>query len=231
MLKIFFIILLIVSLNTEAKCKVILKPNELLKELEGFCIVFTEKALPKNDVEFEKVLELLQSNIKTMNLIAPKLSMIKSHATIWVTNFDWQPSAMVTHFSPDWLKENKMDERMAVGIEITNTKNFLKWSVKGDQPLMLFHEAAHVFHYVLLGDKKILIEEAFQTAVKDKKYEKVDYHHGKAQLKAYAINNAFEYFAELTEAYFGDNDYYPYTKNDLKNHDPKAFKILSEIYN
>ena len=39
-----------------------------------------------------------------------------------------------------------------------------------------------------------------------------------------------EYFAELSEAYWGRNDYFPYTRQELKTYDPTGFAVLEQIW-
>ena len=39
-----------------------------------------------------------------------------------------------------------------------------------------------------------------------------DYYHA----KVYATTNQMEYFSEICEAYWGENDYYPFNYDDLK---------------
>jgi len=45
-----------------------------------------------------------------------------------------------------------------------------------------------------------------------------------------ALNNEKEYFAEACEAFFGTNDFYPFTRAELKEHDPEMFKVLCEVW-
>ena len=42
--------------------------------------------------------------------------------------------------------------------------------------------------------------------------------------------NDQEYFAELTEAYFGTNDFYPFVRAELKQHDPKMYQVLEKVW-
>jgi len=42
----------------------------------------------------------------------------------------------------------------------------------------------------------------------------------------YAMNNEMEYFAELTEAFFGFNDFYPFSRDQLKAHDPDGYSMI-----
>ena len=48
--------------------------------------------------------------------------------------------------------------------------------------------------------------------------------------KRYGMNNAKEYFAESTEAFFGKNDFFPFDKEELRAHDPKMHDLLIELW-
>ena len=39
-----------------------------------------------------------------------------------------------------------------------------------------------------------------------------------------------EYFAESTEAYLGVNDFYPFVRAELKQHDPDMYELMTEIW-
>lgn len=39
-----------------------------------------------------------------------------------------------------------------------------------------------------------------------------------------------EFFAEMTEAYFGVNDFYPFNRAELKESEPEIFELLQEIW-
>ena len=44
------------------------------------------------------------------------------------------------------------------------------------------------------------------------------------------MTDPMEYFAELSEAYFGTNDFFPFVRAELKNHDPEACKLLRKLW-
>ena len=48
--------------------------------------------------------------------------------------------------------------------------------------------------------------------------------------RAYAMTNHKEYFAETTEAFFSTNDIFPFTRDELKRHDPDMFGLLEEVW-
>ena len=47
---------------------------------------------------------------------------------------------------------------------------------------------------------------------------------------AYAMTTPQEYFAESSEAYFSRNDFFPFTRDELKKHDPEIFKLLEKLW-
>jgi dipeptidyl-peptidase-4 len=49
-------------------------------------------------------------------------------------------------------------------------------------------------------------------------------------VKHYAATNHKEYFAEGTEAYFYHNDFYPFVRAELKQHDPTLHDALEKIW-
>ena len=48
--------------------------------------------------------------------------------------------------------------------------------------------------------------------------------------KAYALENPQEFFAELSEAYFGVNDFYPFRRAELERHDPESAALLERLW-
>lgn len=211
-------------------CKKSLNPKDLNLQIEEFCVIFTGKGLPQNDPHHNDLVNFLKVKIIELKKLSSKLEKVKNHSSIWVTNANWQSSAIVSHFSREWLTNNKMNPEMALGIEITNSKNFIDWSNPKEQPLMLVHEAAHIYSYVFLQSKQEQLLKAYKNAVNAKTYDSVPSIYAQGKLKAYAMTNESEYFAELTEAYFGANDFYPFNREELKKHDIEGYNLLREIY-
>ena len=46
----------------------------------------------------------------------------------------------------------------------------------------------------------------------------------------YGLTNHKEYFAEGTEAYFYRNDFYPFVRAELKEHDPTLHDVLAKVW-
>jgi hypothetical protein len=39
-----------------------------------------------------------------------------------------------------------------------------------------------------------------------------------------------EYFAEQSEALFGTNDFFPFVRSELEQHDPRMFALLKRLW-
>jgi hypothetical protein len=46
----------------------------------------------------------------------------------------------------------------------------------------------------------------------------------------YGITDEKEFFAEMTETYFGSNDFYPLVAGELKKDEPAIFALMAEIW-
>ncbi len=121
---------------------------------------------------------------------------------------------MVYHPDAGWLRGHDMNPDKARCVEISNARRFLSWTKQ--QPWMVFHELAHAYHHQFLanGHDNDEVDALYHHAMDAKLYESVLHYDGKA-VKAYATTNPAEYFAEISEAYFGTNDFYPFVRAEL----------------
>jgi hypothetical protein len=94
--------------------------------------------------------------------------------------------------------------------------------------MLVLHELAHSYHDLVLGDRNPDLLYAFEQAKASRKYESV-LRNGKLE-RAYGLNNPKEFFAEATEAYFGRNDYFPTTREELRVFDPITYKIIEKVW-
>ncbi len=94
---------------------------------------------------------------------------------------------------------------------------------------MLLHEFAHAYHHRVLGVDHPLVRTAYERAKEKGLYEQVAYVQG-GQRRAYALTNPQEYFAELTEAYFGRNDFYPFDRHQLCEYDSDGYALMETVW-
>jgi hypothetical protein len=152
-------------------------------------------------------------------------------ATFWLDERVPQgaPKDQVPVFHPDrrWLEEHGLNPQMAGGIELPNAAYFL--TTYSWEPWAILHELAHFYQNTVLGDDNAEIHRAYEAARAAHLYDSVAHFDGRT-LPAYARENEREYFAELSEAYFGRNDFFPFTRDELRAYDPAGFAVVKALW-
>jgi tRNA U38,U39,U40 pseudouridine synthase TruA len=155
-----------------------------------------------------------------------KVALLRK-SEIWVEHF--HPKFPCACYHPDirWLKANGFNPDKLDSVDISNPRNFVDWCQQ--QPCMMLHELAHGLHDQVLGHDHAGIRLAYERAQESGKYEQVKHIDG-STVRHDALNNDQEYFAETTEAYFGKNDFHPFTRDELKEFDPDGYALMREIW-
>jgi len=84
-----------------------------------------------------------------------------------------------------------------------------------------------------MGFGNLEIKAAYQRAKDSGSYDRVERKDSEGNShfqKAYAMTNPQEYFAETSEAFFARNDFFPFTLEQLKQHDPQAVMLLERLW-
>jgi len=199
-----------------------------VRELLGFRL-YLHPDLKQHPEEAAAALEELESQLRQVRRVVPDKPLAELQKTPFWIEWERKPrGACEVHVSAGWLKENGYNPDKLYAVEINNVRNFVAWS-RRTQPWMVLHELAHSYHHRVLGADYAPLHEAFRQAQSAKSYEAVKFVHGETR-RAYALTNASEYFAELTEAYFGRNDFFPFTAAELREHDPAGFAFLERTW-
>ena len=181
-----------------------------------------EKAIGAN------VLALLEVKLFDIIRTVPAKALGKlREIPIWLEFANKDVACACYHPSKAWLEQHDFNPEKAESVEIGNAQNFLTWTLQ--QPSMVLHELAHGYHHRVLCYGNPELKKAYEAAVKSGKYESILHINGQ-RVRAYALNNDQEYFAELTEAYFGTNDMYPFVRAEVKEHDPAMFETLKKLW-
>jgi hypothetical protein len=195
------------------------------REVRGFR-VFVERDLAGAEVCGE-VLELLEHRLFEVERVVPRAALERLRGVAFWLGLEQRPWSGVYHPSAAWLEENGHDPSWAKGIQFGVARDFLDWS--RDQPAMVLHELAHAYHDQVLGKDHGPLIAAFEAARADGRYGQVLRSSGQRE-PAYAITNVDEYFAELSEAYFWVNDFYPFVRAELREHDPAGFAAVEAAW-
>jgi hypothetical protein len=201
-----------------------------LRKVEGWLVRVNKKLLREQPELAVKTEELLEFQLFQITRVVPATALEKIRTvTIWVELDDPLFPCMCYHSERDWVSSHGLNPDKTHGVELSNPKNFLDWTRV--QPWMVFHELAHAYHDQFLPGafENPQVLEAYRSAKEAKLYDAVLYYTGKTE-RAYAMNNQMEYFAEISEAYFGTNDFYPFVRPELHAHDPKGYEMLRKAW-
>ena len=206
------------------------------RTLRGWTLYVNRELLAAGVRQTSKALELLDQQLKEIARAVPKAVVTKLQQVPLYFNPEYPGVRPVAEYHPGdgWLRQHGRDPAMAKSVEFTNLRIYQ--AEVNRMPSFVLHELAHAYHDRELpkgfGNPEIVA--AFVRAKESGKYEKVERHYGNGRPntveKAYAMTNPMEYFAETTEAYFGRNDFFPFTREQLKKHDPEMFKLLGNLW-
>lgn len=198
-------------------------------QIEGWTVLVNNALLKDHAEVAARAQKLLAVKLFEIKHIMPAAAVGKMQKVrIWMEVRDRLHPCACYHPDAGWLKANGYNPDKAKSVDIANASTFLQWSKS--QPSMILHELAHAYHDQVLGFNHAQVQAAYDQAVKDKKYESVLRWSGK-MIRHYALNNAKEYFAEATEAYYGVNDYYPFVRAELQQHDQTIHDLLPKLWN
>jgi hypothetical protein len=200
------------------------------RTLEGWRVLVHPEVSSAEAELGERVLALLRHQLYEIDrrLPAPAVAQLRK-VTIWVELNEPHHPCMVYHPDATWLAQHDMNPDKARSVEIANAATFLVWTI--EQPWMVLHELAHAYHHQFLegGFENAELAAAHQRARSAHNYESVLRINGRRD-RHYAITNPMEYFAEASEAYFGTNDFYPFVRSELAEHDPPLFELMGKLW-
>jgi len=205
--------------------------DPLQTSIEGWQVSYDPRLdEPEHKPVAEKAFQTLANHLQRVEWIVPedRLTQLKT-CRIWLDLQHSRLTNMQYHPSRRWLIENDCDPRMEKHVHIPVASQLYARHVWAQHPYVVLHELAHAYHDQFLDFENSEIKDVFAAAREAKIYESVLNHQGH-RVKHYGLNNAKEYFAEMTEAYFGVNDFFPFVRAELKSHDPRMFQLLQKIW-
>jgi len=204
--------------------------------LEGWTVLVDERLLEKEKAATEQALGLLRLQLQEIIRVVPAPAVLKlREVPLWFSpEYPGVPPRAEYHPGVEWLRANRREPAMVKGVEFTDVRNFEAETKR--MPNFTLHELAHAYQDRVLagGFDNPEIKAAFNRANAGKGYDRVERWFGNGrpntQEKAYAMVNPMEYFAETTEAFFSRNDFFPFTRTELKVHDPEMDRLLAKLW-
>ena len=205
-------------------------PEPIVRVIEGWRVAIDPAVLSHAGGEpGEEALKALANHLQRVRYIVPadRLEQLQRLPI----RIDWMHDLtnMQYHPSGQWLIEHGYDPRLEKHVHIPRAQQLLEPSQWAKHPYAVLHELAHAYHDQILGFDHPEIIMAFDQAKSAGIYEGVLLYTGE-RVNHYALSNQKEYFAESSEAYFGVNDFYPFVRAELREHDPRMFQLMERIW-
>ncbi len=201
------------------------------RTIEGWNVRVDDRLLHGDDAAVgERALRLLGARLVAITIVVPEASLAKLRTITIELDLNYGDlRAMQYHPDADWLKENGYSEKLAKCVHIPEVEDFLSPEENLRMPWVVLHELAHGFHDQTIGFEEPRVTAAWKKFCDSGKYKSVLTTSGKMR-EHYGLTDQKEFFAEMTEAYFGSNDFYPFVTGELKQAEPEIFALLAEIW-
>jgi hypothetical protein len=206
--------------------------SHTIKKIEGWTVRVDDRLLKAPDQELgTRALRCLENKLSDIRMVMPtdKLKNLQA-VTIVLDMTHGNLDSMQYHPDAGWLKENSYSTDLAKCVHIPIAVELTGKLLVNEQPWVVLHELAHAYHDQVLGFDEPRIKEAYENYKKSGRGEKVLHNDGR-RVKHYALTDPMEFFAEMTESYFGVNDFFPFNRAELKEAEPEIFDLMKQIWN
>lgn len=210
-------------------------PAYVTSDLRGWTLhVRKELTAPDKAAVTERAIRLVGAQLDDVVRLVPSpaVAELRRIPLYFSPQYAGTPMRAEYHPGKQWLSANGRDPAMAKAVEFTNL-DILDKEVRR-MPMLTLHELAHGYHDLVLGYGHARVLAAYAAADKAGTYASVTRRDWQGKettgVRAYALTNAKEYFAETTEAFFGKNDFFPFERGELERADPTGFAMLREVW-
>jgi hypothetical protein len=201
------------------------------RDVEGWTVRIDDRLLrPPDDALGERALRFLRAKLSDVKAVVPEGPLKKLQAiTIVLDLTHGKLDTMQYHPDAGWLKAHGYAPDLAKCVHIPRAADLPTRRNISEQPWVVLHELAHGYHDQVLGfdDKRIL--DAYERYKKSGRGDSVLRYDGR-RVRHYALTDPKEFFAEMTEAYFGANDFFPFNRAELMEAEPDVYKLLKEVW-
>lgn len=201
--------------------------------VEGFTLLVSKETLDADASKFKRPpLEVLELELKTIVRIMPAKSVdALRNMLVWVEWDEQTPlkngrggSALAVYSGghQEQLYREGKHPLKAKAVTILRMKSLTAehQPEKDSGRCVLLHEFSHAVHDLLLGRDSPAVKATYRQAMDRKLYDR----------DQYLSTNEAEFFAELSCAYYDQLHHYPHNRDELKQHDPVAFKLMESTW-
>jgi hypothetical protein len=201
------------------------------RQVEGWTVRVDDRLLAgSHEEEGRRALRFLESKLADIKAVVAPEPLEKLMAVPIILDLNHgKLGAMQYHPSADWLRENGYPADLAKCVHIPEVADLVTPRNINEQPWVVLHELAHAYHDQVLGFEEPRILEAYEKFKKSGHGEKALLYDG-TRVRHYGLTDQKEFFAEMTESYFGLDDFFPFNRAELMIAEPEIYELMQTIW-
>lgn len=201
------------------------------RDLEGWTVRVDDRLLAGESAALgDEALALLRAQLTGIVALLPADKVTRLQQVVFWLDLDHGAlTSMQYHPSADWLEQHGYRRELAKVVYIPVAARFTDRRHQQVQPWCVLHELAHAYHDQVLGFDHPEVQAVWQRYAASGHGNRALHVDGR-KVRHYALTNAKEFFAEMSEAYFGTNDFYPFVHGELKQAEPETHVLLRRIW-
>lgn len=201
------------------------------KNIAGWTVRIDMRLLTPPNVDLgERTIKFLEAKLIDITHVVPQERLAElQKVTIVVDLNHGKLNSIQYHPSVGWLKDHGYEPELAKCVHIPVAAQLATPRNVREQPWVILHELAHAYHDQVLDFENRQILEAFEKYKQSGRGNSTLLFNG-TRVKHYALTDHKEFFAEMTEAYFGVNDFFPFNRAELMVYEPEIYKLINSIW-
>ena len=202
-----------------------------VRRIEGWTVRIDDRLLqPAADPVGARALRFLEYKLADIrSVVAPERLAKLQAVTIVLDMTHGKLQAMQYHPDADWLEEHGYSPDLVKCVHIPEAADLPTPRNINEQPWVVLHELAHAYHDQVLGFDEPRIREAYERYKRSGRGDKALLYDGN-RVRHYGLTDQKEFFAEMTEAYFGMDDFFPFNRAELMTAEPEIYELMRAIW-
>ena len=208
------------------------KPTEhVARTVEGWTVRVDARLLAPGAAETgDRALRFLEHKLADIRMVvAPSILARLQQVPIVLDQTHGALRSMQYHPNAGWLADHGYATNLVRCVHIPEVADLVTPRNVVEQPWVILHELAHAYHDQVLGFDDPRIRRAYEAFRQGGHGDHTLLYDG-TRVRHYALTDPKEFFAEMTEAYFGENDFFPFNRAELKTAEPEIFELMRSIW-
>ena len=205
--------------------------SHAIRNIEGWTVRVDDRLLaPPNDELGARALRFLEHKLADIRAVVAAEPLAKLQGVTLVLDLSHgKLRSMQYHPSAGWLEANGYATNLVKCVHIPEAADLPTPRNITEQPWVVLHELAHAYHDQVLDFEEPRILKAYEDFKRSGRGDHTLLYDG-SRVRHYALTDQKEFFAEMTESYFGVNDFFPFNRAELMTAEPEIYELMQAIW-